>query len=107
MRSGEKAKAEVVRRTSPPASRIGRTPHRWSRVVVDSKIDQRCRAGDVRHGSHCGSERDQIGSSIARQRCWDADHDRSSSAKLACVGGGEEAASKHLHDIGISKIVDV
>jgi len=26
---------------------------------------------------------------------------------LACVSGGSEAAAKHLHDIGISNIVDV
>jgi len=34
-------------------------------------------------------------------------HDGPGPTQLACVRGGNEAATKHLHDIGISNIVDV
>ena len=61
----------------------------------------------VRHRADGTQYRTQVGSSVTRQRCRHADHDRASSLQDAGVRGGGETVPQHRTDVGVVKIIDM
>jgi len=93
--------APIWRRNSSSASN-------FKIASVDSKITKVPGAGGVRPPrppQSAGASRS--GAPSTDSGVGTQNHDGPGPTQLACVRGGNEAATKHLHDIGISNIVDV